>query len=129
MAGRGRPSRASVYARLDQALVGTGFPFKLLTRLDEYLTQLGRAIQRTAGVRRAGSAALDLCHLASGYFDGFWELYLSPWDFAAGTLIIREAGGVVTNLEGDPDVLSGSTVLAGNPAIHPLLQDLVGAAG
>lgn len=114
--------------RLDQALIGTGFPFRVLHLLPAYLDQLERVIRRTAGVRRAGSAALDLCHLATGYFDGFWELYLSPWDFAAGTLIVREAGGLITRLDGDPDVLKGDDILAGNPVIYRLLADVVRGA-
>jgi myo-inositol-1(or 4)-monophosphatase len=115
----------SQIATLPRALIGTGFPFKALDRLPLYTTQLDAVIRSSSGVRRAGSAALDLCHLASGWFDGFWELTLAPWDVAAGTLIIREAGGLVTRLDGDPDVLGDGSILAGNPAIHSLLGDLL----
>jgi myo-inositol-1(or 4)-monophosphatase len=111
---------------LPRSLIGTGFPFKALDRLPEYSRQLEAALRATSGVRRAGSAALDLCHVAAGWFDGFWELTLAPWDVAAGTLIVREAGGVVTRLDGDPDVLGHGSILAGNPAIHAALGELLG---
>ena len=111
---------------LSQALIGTGFPFKVPERLPAYLDQLGRVLRRTAGVRRAGSAALDLCHVATGWFDGFWELSLAPWDVAAGTLIVREAGGVVTRLDGAADVIGGDgSLLAGNARVHEALGELV----
>ena len=111
-----------------RALIGTGFPFKVLGRMDEYVAQLRAVLENSAGVRRAGAAALDLCHVASGYFDGFWELSLAPWDFAAGTLIVREAGGVVTAVDGDLDVRAAGSVLAGNPAIHAGLRTLLADA-
>ncbi len=114
--------------RLDRALVGTGFPFKVLHLLPAYLRQFKAVIRRTSGVRRGGSAALDLCHLATGWLDGFWELWLAPWDIAAGTLIVREAGGVVTSVDGDPDVRAGGAILAGNPAIHRELGRLLATA-
>ncbi len=86
------------------------------------------ALRHTAGVRRGGSAALDLCYLATGYLDGFWELTLAPWDIAAGAVVLREAGGVLTGLDGgERDVLSGGSVLAGNPGIHRALGELLGA--
>jgi myo-inositol-1(or 4)-monophosphatase len=115
--------------RLDRSLIGTGFPFKLLDRLPEYLVQLDVVLRATSGVRRAGSAALDLCHVADGRFDGFWELWLAPWDVGAGTLLVREAGGVVTSLAGDPDVRAGGSIVAGNPAIHARLVSLLAGAG
>jgi myo-inositol-1(or 4)-monophosphatase len=111
--------------RLEHALIGTGFPFKALDRMPEYLGQFDRVIRRCAGIRRAGSAALDLCHLASGYFDGFWELVLAPWDIAAGILIVREAGGRVTDLDGNADVIRGGSVLAGNPFVHAALASIL----
>jgi myo-inositol-1(or 4)-monophosphatase len=119
------PIQVSSMQTLRRALIGTGYPFKALHRLPEYLTQFDRVLRNTAGIRRAGSAALDLCHVASGFFDGFWELSLQPWDIAAGALIVREAGGVVTTLEGDPDVVATGSVLAGNPAIHERLSMLL----
>lgn len=125
----GSAIRVSEIDRMPQALIGTGFPFKVREHLPRYLQQLDRVIRATSGVRRGGSAALDLCHVASGYFDGFWELVLAPWDIAAGTLIVREAGGLVTTMEGDAGVVGGGSVLAGNPAIHPQLQALLGEPG
>jgi len=105
----------------EQALIGTGFPFRDLGQLDRYQRQFAAVARGTAGLRRPGSAALDLCHVAAGRYDGFWELRLAPWDLAAGTLLVREAGGVVTNLEGTEDVLGHSSVVAGNPAVHSWL--------
>lgn len=111
--------------RLDRALVGTGFPFKALDRLPHYLRQFEAVLRNTSGIRRAGSAALDLCHVADGRFDGFWELWLAPWDIAAGTLILREAGGLITTPTGEADVRAAGPVIAGNPAIHARLQALL----
>jgi myo-inositol-1(or 4)-monophosphatase len=108
-----------------QALIGTGFPFKHPELLPNYLPQLGRVLASTSGVRRAGAAALDLLDVASGRFDAFWELMLAPWDTAAGMLLVREAGGVVTTLEGRDLGVEHSGVVAGNPQLHRwLLQTL-----
>ncbi len=126
----GRRIRVSGVTDLRLALIGTGFPFKATDRLPDYLRQFDVVLRRTAGIRRAGSAALDLCHVATGYFDGFWELVLYPWDIAAGILIVREAGGVVSSLEDGRDLLAGpGGVLAGNPAIHDALGQLLASAG
>ncbi len=121
----GRQIHVSAIERLDHALVGTGFPFKLLHALPTYLRQFDRVIRRTSGVRRCGAAALDLCHVATGWLDAFWELWLAPWDIAAGTLMIREAGGVVTSIAGDPDVRAAGAILAGNPAMHAALAEIL----
>ncbi len=107
------------------ALIGTGFPFKDLTRLEEYQHQFARVAARTTGIRRAGSAAIDLADVAAGRFEGFWEQQLSAWDVAAGTLLIREAGGVVTNHEGRELGISHGSVVAGNPAIHRWLLETI----
>jgi myo-inositol-1(or 4)-monophosphatase len=104
------------------ALIGTGFPFKTPDDLPAYLEQAARIFPATSGVRRAGSAALDLAAVASGQFDGFWELTLAPWDKAAGILLIREAGGVVTGLDGAPAGATHGGVVAGNPAMHEWLM-------
>jgi myo-inositol-1(or 4)-monophosphatase len=120
--------RVSAIDRLPHALIGTGFPFKALELLPQYTRQLDAALRGTSGVRRAGSAALDLCHLATGWFDAFWELSLAPWDVAAGTLMVREAGGIVTRLDGDAAVLGHGSILAGNPALHAALGALLHAA-
>lgn len=111
-----------------RALIGTGFPFKRHDLLDVYTRQFIHVTRETAGIRRAGSAALDLSNLACGRFDGFWELVLAPWDIAAGMLIIREAGGVVTDLSGRTKPISHGSVVAGNPDIHPWLLHTVQAA-
>jgi myo-inositol-1(or 4)-monophosphatase len=121
------PVEVSRISSMDRALIGTGFPFKRLDRLPEYLGQFDSVLRCTSGIRRGGSAAIDLCHVADGRFEGFWELWLAPWDVAAGTLIVREAGGVVTSFAGDPDVRAGGSIVAGTPEIHgrllPLLRD------
>jgi myo-inositol-1(or 4)-monophosphatase len=121
----GRPIRVSGMDRLSRALLGTGFPFKALELLPRYTRQLEAVLRASSGVRRAGSAALDLCHVASGWFDGFWELTLAPWDVAAGTLIVREAGGVVTRIDGSDEVIGHGSILAGNPAIYQALGSLI----
>lgn len=95
----GQDIRVSDMDDLDLALVGTGFPFKTLEVLPAYLETLSRILRSTAGIRRAGAAALDLCSLACGRLDAFWEYWLMPWDVAAGALIVREAGGVFEELE------------------------------
>lgn len=125
----GSAIRVSGIDRLAHALIGTGFPFKALQLLPEYASQFDAVLRASSGVRRAGSAALDLCHVACGWFDGFWELSLAPWDVAAGALIVREAGGLVTRLDGASDVLGHGAVLAGNAAIHAALGRLVGGRG
>lgn len=130
MAGRGAwqsgtPLQVSPVSRLMQALVGTGFPFKLQHRLGDYLEQFGRVLQGSSGIRRAGAAALDLVDVAAGRLDGFWELRLAPWDIAAGTLLVREAGGVVTDIEGGSDMLRHTSVVAGNREVHQQLFDLL----
>lgn len=122
----GEAIQVSRIAALERSLIGTGFPFKVQQYIPAYLAQLDVLLRRTAGVRRAGAAALDLCHVASGYLDGFWELGLAPWDVAAGTLIIREAGGVITRLDGSTDVIGPGSILAGNPAIHEALFAALG---
>jgi myo-inositol-1(or 4)-monophosphatase len=116
-----------------QALIGTGFPFKppASERLDEYLEQFRRVLAQSSGIRRAGSAALDLAHVAEGRLDGFWELWLAPWDVAAGVLLVREAGGAITDLAGKPARVAPGAFVAGNAAVHRwLLQQLApGSSG
>ena len=116
--------RLRVSAITDPALavIGTGFPFKTPEDLATYLPQLDRVARATAGVRRAGSAALDLAAVAAGEFDGFWELTLAPWDKAAGIILIREAGGVITELNGSPAGPRHGGVVAGNTAMHRWLR-------
>lgn len=107
------------------ALIGTGLPFKDFTRFDQYLAQLGRVVQGSTGVRRPGSASLDLSDVAAGRYDGFWEQRLAPWDVAAGTLLVREAGGLVTDYAGRDIGIEHSEILAGNPAIHAWLRGVL----
>ncbi len=125
----GVPIAVSRLTKPGHALIGTGFPFRALDKLPLFQCQFEAVMRSAAGVRRAGSAALDLCDVAAGRFDGFWELVLAPWDVAAGTLIIREAGGVVTGLAAERDVIRHGPIVAGNPVIHPWLLELLNAAG
>lgn len=115
--------RLAVSAIVDPeyALIGTGFPFRDVTRLEEYQRQFGRVAQATSGIRRPGAAAIDLADVAAGRFDGFWEQHLRAWDIAAGCLLIREAGGTVTDYTGRDVGIEHTAVIAGNPAIHDWL--------
>lgn len=113
--------RVSTITEPARALVGTGFPFKSEEQIPRYLPQLERVMRSTAGVRRAGSAALDLVDVARGRFEAFWELSLAPWDVAAGILLVREAGGIVTDLAGDPAPVAHGPIVAGSPAMHAWL--------
>lgn len=108
-----------------RALIGTGFPFRHLEHIDAYLRQFAAVTRAASGIRRAGSAALDLADVAAGRFDAFWEQALAPWDVAAGVLLVREAGGLVTTLDGAEDVLGHGSIVAGNPTMHPWLMDLL----
>jgi len=121
-----RPIHVSAITEPALALIGTGFPFKApaSARTDEYLAQFRRVLQDTSGIRRAGSAALDLAHVAEGRLDGFWEIGLAPWDVAAGVVLVREAGGRVTDFRGRPWTLGHGDVLAGPPAMHAWLRGL-----
>ena len=119
------PIHVSDLTEPSRALIGTGFPFKHPEQIDQYVRELPAVMRATAGVRRAGAAALDLCAVASGRFDAFWEHTLEPWDFAAGALMIREAGGTITDLRGAPLSLVRSGVLAGNPWMHEWMLKLL----
>jgi myo-inositol-1(or 4)-monophosphatase len=118
--------RVSTIGDPEFALIGTGFPFREVSRLDEYLRQFGRVAKATSGIRRPGSAALDLADVAAGRFEGFWEQHLSAWDIAAGSLLIREAGGRVTDFTGRDVGVEHTGVVAGNPAIHDWLLAILG---
>ena len=109
------------------ALIATGFPFRDLTGLDQYQQQFGRIAAATSGIRRPGAAALDLADVAAGRFDGFWEQHLSAWDIAAGSLLIREAGGVVTDFGGRDIGIEHSGVVAGNPRMQQWLLAILNA--
>jgi len=108
-----------------RALIGTGFPFRTVEQLPQYVAQFSLVAAGTAGIRRAGAAALDLASVACGRFDAFWELTLAPWDIAAGILLVREAGGIVTDLEGQSARPIAGGLVAGNPAMHAWLLQTV----
>ena len=116
-----RRMRVSKCTRLDDALVGTGFPFKETARIDLYTNQLKKMMQTAAGVRRAGAAALDLAYVACGRLDAFWEMGLSAWDMAAGALMIAEAGGLVGDLRGEATYLESGEIATSTPKIFPAL--------
>lgn len=115
--------RLTVSSRTEMSgcLVATGFPFKQKDMLPKYLELFSLVLHRVSDIRRAGAAALDLAHLSAGRCDGFFELGLSPWDIAAGSLLITEAGGVVTDFGGGGEYLATGNVIAGNPSVHPVL--------
>jgi myo-inositol-1(or 4)-monophosphatase len=125
----GVPIAVSTIDDESKALIGTGFPFKHLPHLDLYQRQFAAIVRATSGIRRPGAAALDLASVASGAFDGFWELSLAPWDIAAGVLLVREAGGVVTDLDGNAvSGLEHGPVVGASKAMHEwLLQALTEA--
>ena len=118
-----RRLRVSKCTQLKDALVGTGFPFKELSRLDLYMRQLRAMMTSSAGVRRAGAAALDLAYVAAGRLDAFWEMGLSRWDMAAGALLIQEAGGMVADLQGGADFLDRGEIAAATPKVLPQLLE------
>jgi len=108
-----------------EALLGTGFPFRIRQLHNEYIELFRDLLGRCADVRRPGAVAVDLCYTALGVFDGFWELDLSPWDLAAGSLIIEEAGGRVSNFQGKLDILSSGDIVTANPRIFDELSQTV----
>ena len=112
-----RRIRVSKIPSVEGALLGTGFPFKNPQHIDEYLKLFGAFFKKASDMRRAGSAALDLAYVAAGRLDGFWESGLNTWDIAAGALIVREAGGLITDYDGDEHYLDKGEVVAGNPKI------------
>jgi len=113
-----RRIRVGKRTRLQECLLSTGFPFRPEDDFNTYLRLMGDMMQRTAGLRRPGAAALDLAYVAAGFSDGFFELGLQPWDMAAGALLITEAGGLVGNFTGEADFLQHRECLAGNPRIY-----------
>lgn len=121
----GHKIRVSGNKDLERSLIGTGFPYRQADEeLEPYLAMLAKVIKSTSGVRRPGSAALDLCSVACGRLDAFWETGLKSWDLAAGTLIIREAGGIVSALDGAENHMETGHVLAGSPRIYRGLAKL-----
>lgn len=123
----GKPIRVRVRERLDRSLVCTGFPYDVREKPEAPLGLFNRIIRRAQGVRRTGSAALDLAYVAAGRFDGFFEFGLHPWDIAAGALLIQEAGGRMTRIDGEPLDLAIGDVLASGPALYDELKTETGA--
>jgi myo-inositol-1(or 4)-monophosphatase len=121
--------RVSARRKLDESLIATGIPFAGKPGHGVFLKELHSLTQRVAGIRRFGSAALDLAYVAAGRYDGYWERDLKPWDIAAGWLLVLEAGGQITNADGDAFNLENGTLLAANPDLHgPILERLKSAA-
>ena len=118
--------RVSKRIQLRSSLIGTGFPFRQLEHLDTYLAILRELTKSTAGLRRPGSATLDLAYVAAGRLDGFWEFGLSPWDMAAGALLITEAGGLVGDLTGENRYLDTGNIIAGTPKVFVELLKAIG---
>jgi myo-inositol-1(or 4)-monophosphatase len=136
LAGRGEGAwlgdariRPSACADVERALLVTGFPYDVHANHARPLRLFGEYLRRAQAIRRFGSAALDLAWVACGRFDGFWELRLKPWDIAPGILLVREAGGLATDLEGGEGMLETGDVLAAPPALHPLLLEVAKGAG
>jgi len=124
------PIRCSSALRVSDSLVVTGFPYDRGDPLTRQLAVLAAFLRAPVhGIRRDGSAAIDLCHVATGRADGFWEYGLQPWDMAAGVLICREAGALVTDISGAPWTVTSGSVLAANPVLHPLMLDIISSAG
>ncbi|HZD56846.1 MAG TPA: inositol monophosphatase family protein [Anaerolineales bacterium] len=122
----GEPIRVSDVKALKDSLLVTGFPYDIRTNPDNNLDHFVHFSLRAQGVRRLGSAALDLCYVAAGRLDGFWEIRLNAWDVAAGGLIVQEAGARVTDIHGKPDFLTTpQSIVAANPTLHPLMLEVL----
>ena len=121
-----RRLRVSKRIRMQECLISTGFPFRPGDDFNRYLRMMGDVMQKTAGLRRPGAAALDLAYVAAGYTDGFFETGLQPWDVAAGSLLVTEAGGLVGNFTGESDFLEQNECLAGSPRIYGQLVTILG---
>jgi myo-inositol-1(or 4)-monophosphatase len=124
----GEPARVSEVSGLRDALVATGFAYKRATLADNNLAQFSAVMPRVQGVRRAGAAVIDLAHLAAGRLDAYWEMHLQPWDWAAGWLLVEEAGGVVTSMSGEPWALGMHNLAASNGLLHDELLPLLKGA-
>lgn len=117
--------RVSKRVKLNEALIGTGFPYRMFDHVDSYLAIFKDMAQKTAGMRRPGAATLDLAWLACGRLDGFWELGLSPWDMAAGSLLITEAGGLVGDLSGETNYMKTGNIVGGTPKVFGQLLQVI----
>ena len=113
--------RVSKRAKLDESLIGTGFPYRMFDHIDAYLAIFRELAQKTAGMRRPGAASLDLAYVACARLDGFWELGLAPWDIAAGSLLITEAGGLISDFSGESAYMNTGNVIGGTPKIFAQL--------
>ena len=120
-----RRMRVSNIKKLEMGLIGTGLPFRNPEETEQYFTVLKNVFTHCGDIRRAGSAALDLAYVAAGRLDGYWEIGLKLWDIAAGSLMIKEAGGLITDFQGNDNYLNTGYVLAGNMKIHQALRALV----
>ncbi|MBL8468464.1 inositol monophosphatase family protein [Methyloversatilis discipulorum] len=120
-----RRIRVSRRAKLGEALLGTGFPYRVWDHVDAYLGMFKSLMEKTAGLRRPGAAALDLAYVACGRFDGFFEIGLSPWDIAGGSLLVSEAGGLVGNLQGETGYMESGNLVAATPRIYPALLQAI----
>ena len=120
-----RRLRVTKETHLKNALIGTGFPYTNFAHIDAYMGMFRDLIQKTAGLRRPGSAALDLAYTAAGRFDGFFEIGLKPWDIAAGCLLVQEAGGLVGDFEGNENYLASGNIIAGNPKVFGQLLQVI----
>jgi myo-inositol-1(or 4)-monophosphatase len=120
-----RRLRVSKRDKLIDGLIGTGFPFRISAEIDAYTAMFKDLTTKTAGIRRPGAAALDLASVAAGRLDGFWEIGLSPWDMAAGTLLVSEAGGLVGDLQGESNYMESGCITAGNPKIFAQLLQVI----
>ena len=124
----GQPIHVSTTTDPGRALIVTGLPWSGDEDIARYMVSLPSVMRATAGIRRSGAAALDLADVACGRYDAFWELRLNPWDMAAGSLLVREAGGVVTTAAGDPCPVAETSIVCGNPTMHPWLLDMLRAS-
>jgi myo-inositol-1(or 4)-monophosphatase len=120
-----RRIRVSKCLKLEDSLIGTGFPYRCFDHVDAYLGIFKELTQKTSGIRRPGAAALDLAYVACGRLDGFWEFGLSPWDMAGGALLISEAGGLISDLAGEQNYLETGNVIAGSPRVFAQLLQVV----
>jgi myo-inositol-1(or 4)-monophosphatase len=124
----GQPIRVSTTTEPGRSLVVTGLPWSGEEDIARYMVALPTIMRATAGIRRSGAAALDLADVACGRYDAFWELRLNPWDMAAGSLLVREAGGLVTTATGEPCPVAETSIVCGNPSMHPWLLDMLRAS-
>ncbi len=120
-----RQIHVSRITAFDRSLIATGFPFRAKDMIDYYLSAFKAVFEKVSDIRRAGSAAMDLAYVAAGRADGFFELKLSPWDMAAGSLLVTEAGGMVSDFGGKGDYLSTGNIIAGNSTIQPMILEII----